>query len=145
MTRLIACAAVIALLTATGHGLAGDEVPFKGCGTATWVSTDYVNLTSLFSVAGKSTHTGILTGWSVVHYDPVTFRPTGADVTLVAANGDVVHLSTVSVYDPDTGTATATYSITGGTGRFEDATGSGDWYASGMGTVAISWDGDISY
>jgi hypothetical protein len=127
----------VALLVATAPGLAGDEVPFKGTGTATWVSTDYVNLTSTFSLGGNATHLGKFTGWSIVSYDPQTFMPVGAQLTVIAANGDRVYLATVA--------ATGTYTVTGGTGRFEGASGSGDWSASGMGTVAIEWDGRISY
>ncbi|MHC4933144.1 MAG: hypothetical protein ACYTGV_13240, partial [Planctomycetota bacterium] len=120
--RITSCAVlavVAALLITSGPGMAGDEVPFKGSGTATWVSTDYVNLTSTFTLRGNATHIGKFTGWSIVSYDPTTYLPVGAEMTLVAANGDKLYLSTVSVYDPSTGTATATYTVTGGTGRFD--------------------------
>jgi hypothetical protein len=103
-------ALLVAALLATAPVQAGEEVPFKGSATATWISTDYVNLTSLFSVAGKSTHTGKITGWAVVHYDPVTYFPSTTEILLVAANGDEVYLTSEGEFDPATGTSTPTRS-----------------------------------
>jgi hypothetical protein len=37
------------------------------------------------------------------------------------------------------------YTIVGGTGRFEGATGSGTFIATGAGEVSLSWDGTINF
>jgi hypothetical protein len=60
-----------------------------------------------------------------------------AEVTMVAANGDELVL--------DTDHAGESYTIVGGTGRFEGATGSGTFIATGAGEVSLSWDGTINF
>ncbi|MFB3907326.1 MAG: hypothetical protein ACE15D_02885 [Candidatus Eisenbacteria bacterium] len=55
------------------------------------------------------------------------------DGTVVAANGDELYMTVAGRYyvgslPPTTMTITGTYTVTGGTGRFSDATGSGQIY-----------------
>jgi hypothetical protein len=108
----------------------GTDRPLKGSGSgtttgdlATGVATS--EGTARFSHAGKTTYS-INTTFSAT--GPNTFALTGTS-TLVAANGD-------SVFSSLTGTATATgigvgetieftlvFTVTGGTGRFADASG----------------------
>jgi hypothetical protein len=135
---------VVALAAAVPVQAAG-EVPFKGSATATYVMTDYVNLVSLFSLSGKATQIGKLTGWTKVQYDPATYFPVSTQSVLAAANGDLVYMSTVDEFEPVTKTSTGTFTITGGTGRFENATGTGSFSASGSGAVVFEWDGTISW
>ncbi|MHC4930825.1 MAG: hypothetical protein ACYTGV_01360, partial [Planctomycetota bacterium] len=98
-----------------------------------------------FSLAGKGTQIGKLTGWTKVKYDPVTYFPVSTQSVLAAANGDLVYMTTEDEFDPVTKTSTGTFTIAGGTGRFEDASGTGSFSASGSGTVVFAWVGWISY
>ncbi|MHC4931704.1 MAG: hypothetical protein ACYTGV_05885, partial [Planctomycetota bacterium] len=75
-------ALLVATLLATSTAQAAGEVPLKGSATATYVMTDYVNLVSLFSLAGKGTQIGKLTGWTKVKYDPVTYFPVSTQSVL---------------------------------------------------------------
>ena len=45
----------------------------------------------------------------------------------------------------DTSMAGQSYTITGGTGRFAGATGSGTFIAAGSGEVELSWNGTIDF
>ena len=47
------------------------------------------------------------------------------DVTMEAANGDLLFLLTVTEFNPEAGRFEGDYEITGGTGRLEGATGTG--------------------
>ena len=142
----VGCAAILAAaLAGAVPAQAAGEVPFKGSATATYVMTDYVNLVSLFSLSGKTTQIGKLTGWTKVQYDPATYYPVSTQSVLAAANGDLVYLTTEDEFDPVTKTSTGTFTVTGGTGRFEGATGDGVFSASGSGTVISEWSGSISH
>jgi hypothetical protein len=130
--------------------LAGDEVPFKGKATSQFVGEDLANLRTYFEIVdGNVTHLGKVTGSAVVHWmqvGPNAYVPIGASITLVAANGDELYLThTPTGWDPTTATSYADYNITGGTGRFEGATGSGAATASGSGLVSNTWVGTIDY
>ena len=135
---------LLGLLLAAGVVLApealraGDEVPLKGSATATYQSHDPNTMKSHFTLDGTSTHLGLIGGDAYVQfeYEPVP-HPVGAEVTMVAANGDKLVLDTVQ--------ADQSYTITGGTGRFDGATGSGTFIATGTGEVTLSWDGTIDF
>ena len=131
----------IVLLISTGVASAGKEVPLKGSAMTELESFDDATLSAVFVITrGKATHLGRITGVATVYYDPVTWIPVKADQTLIAANGDELYI-----------TATfGAYVITGGTGRFEDASGSGVLTAVNIGDpedgiVAVTWNGTISY
>ena len=86
----------------------GKEVPLKG--QFTGVATEF---------SGNFSHLGAFTG--VVDLEPSD----GTDDTVwVAANGDTVTNRTTSFLPAPDGTYVQTIVITGGTGRFEGATGS---------------------
>ena len=131
----------VALLAAATPLVAGDERPFKGEALSEMVSFDYATATAVFAFTeGNVTHLGKITGIATVYYDPATWMPTGADLILVAANGDELHQTTTM-----TG-----YAVTGGTGRFAGASGSGSFSAVNVGDiedgiVALEWDGSIDY
>ena len=145
----------VALLIGSGSLRAEDEVPFKGDAVSQYVGEDVngIFVTAYWEiVSGNITHLGKVTGEAEVYWmqiqpepDPI-YIPLGASIVLVAANGDELHLEhTPDYWDPSTSTAYSTYEITGGTGRFADATGSGTTTASGYGTVTNTWNGTIEY
>jgi hypothetical protein len=70
------------------------------------------------TLEGNATHMGLMTGSISSCINPTTLPPTlfNVQMTLIAANGDELHLETQGV---DTGTI----DIVGGTGRFDGATG----------------------
>jgi len=103
-------------------------------------------------LTGHASHLGdcLLDGYGVVFIEPGLFAGPG---TLIAANGDEVHLSSIVFYFPVTGPETdipfsGTITVDGGTGRFEGATGSAGFngfqdYPGGP--LAFTWLGTISY
>ena len=129
---------IATLLVVATPGLASDEVPLKGSATSTFQSYDPDTQTAHHTIAGTSTHLGLLSGDAYVRFvfDPAP-RPVSAEVHMVAANGDELVLDQVM--------ATMTYTILGGTGRFEGATGSGSFTAAGSGNVTLVWDGTIDF
>ena len=91
-----------------------------------------VNGTGALSFLGQSTFSGSLCSqWTDVS-PPFEGNMTGTG-TAVAANGDELYMTMTGSYyagtpPPTTLTMTGTYTITGGTGRFSEATGSGELY-----------------
>ena len=133
--------AVFTLLCLAGPVMAKD-VPFKGTVSGGFTSTPPVacNSTVTISAGGQATHLGNYT-WESTHNVNVCSSPfvvTGGSVTLTAANGD-------QLYGTYTGTShfidatpvlafDITITITGGTGRFENATG----------TIEVTGEADTS-
>jgi hypothetical protein len=119
-------AAVLAALILSGWATAGKQVPFKGrsSGVVTAVGFDSVKGIAYTRVAGEgeATHLGHFTVTGDVAVDVATGIPTGT-WTLTAANGDMLFLKmTGSGIDPTHGFGE--FTVVGGTGRFEGATGS---------------------
>ena len=92
-----------------------------------------------YAVSGNATHLGNLNAsLSILHHDECDLDLDALTLTtvvsgeLVAANGDLITYTGVDVIDVfnfvtesgPNGPITGTWTITGGTGRFEDATGS---------------------
>ena len=114
-------------------------------------------------LAGQATHLGLLdAGLSTLHHDDcdlslATFTlMTGVSGQLSAANGDLVYYTGDDVIDVSgllagtgtTGAIEGTWTITGGTGRFEDASGS--FTINGLvdfvtGTFSAVAEGTITY
>src|SRR5262245_34479602 len=125
--------------------LAGNQVPFKGQGddriTSLQSAPDGLHLTN--AATGHATHLGQFTrvGSGVVHPDG------SLEATLVwtAANGDQL-FSTVDNVTPTPTTVTGTYVFTGGTGRFENATGEADFAGTTSDGIhyTLAFDGTIS-
>jgi hypothetical protein len=103
---------------------AGNQNHIHGTGVATYLGLSVVD--GNISPTGGATCGG--------------FTATGSDV-LTGANGDTLNVTTSETYCPDsthpgyTMHGVGSYAITGGTGRFKGATGSGD----------ISCYGDMSH
>jgi hypothetical protein len=134
----IAAAAVAALLSAT-HLPAGEMVPFEAdlAGYASPIFNPDGTVSNTESARGHGTHLGRFT-WASQETAHFTSEPGQLEVvgafTLTAANGDTV----TGTYQT-TGTIDAAgfahfegpYVITGGTGRFANASGSGTVSAVG--------------
>ena len=135
--------AAFAVLALSASSQAEDR-PHKSGGTAQFVNAnDFVGV-------GKATHLG--------HYDEVgsaQFSPT-ADPTVfqidawsiyTAANGDQLYAIFTGNLNGLTGTITATVTYVGGTGRFDDASGSATLTGQILpdGTLSVAVKGTIDY
>jgi hypothetical protein len=81
-----------------------------------------------YSVSGHVSHLGkVDSDASLATFTGCTLTPGGASgelgIALVGANGDAIHLDGVLTLSLADGVGYGTYTITGGTGRFEGATG----------------------
>jgi len=131
-TLTVIALSVLALMVAADGILAASR-PFRCVGP---VILNTPNGTG----SGHARHIGRVTGTGVV------VNPGEARVTLEAANRDQIELT--AHYRADgSGGWTGTYEITGGTGRFAGATGSGTLKAerSADGTIIADAEGTISY
>jgi hypothetical protein len=105
---------------------AGDEVPFKGQAdeviTGTEQAPDGLHITVF--ATGQATHLGSFTRNAnvVVHPDAEVV----GTLVWTAANGDQLFADLVAAFISPTAAA-GTYTFTGGTGRFENATGEADF------------------
>jgi hypothetical protein len=146
-TIILALLAVAALSPAAALGKAhGTDRPVKGTSTST-TTVDLANGTGVSDGSGHLSHLGRFT----FHNDFTSFTVTGPDTfsftltaIVVAANGDEIFTTGTG-----TGTVTATGSestlvstITGGTGRFADASGT---LTSKISSVDVSPGGPISH
>jgi hypothetical protein len=140
---------------ARGASPASKQVPFKGIFSATGTATARPGdrcpvLTVEILGTGNATHLGRLTNEQSHCAAPPSLAFTDGVFTLTAANGDQIRGTYFGEFvplDPPLFTIDGHFSITGGTGRFADATGSGD--ASGVqnlvtGEVTVSLVGTIS-
>jgi hypothetical protein len=147
VTQLAASLALVVSLTLAGTLRAGDHVPFKGQGSFTGTSetvdpaTGNVLITADF--AGKLSHLGDTTGTAT----QITFAPDYVsftiDITVIAANGDKVFAVLEGNFIDRNGDSEGTFSITGGTGRFDGASGEGTFLSFDGGATA-QIDGEIS-
>ena len=135
--------ALVAFFALPGRA-AAQVVPHFSSGVAHFTGpNDFVG-------EGHATHLGRYT--EVGH---VSFKPSGTpglltvtgDIVYTAANGDELHATVFGKLDPATGAINARLTYVGGTGRFDDATGSsvlvGQLDPSGAISVAVV--GTIEY
>jgi len=126
---------------------------FSGSFTLTSATTATITSTGNFEHLGKTTFasTATGTGSSAACEGGLTAIE---QETFTAANGDQLFSSSMDVICPTSPTAfqlTASFTITGGTGRFADASGSGTTQLSGVdtsmttGTFSGTSTGTISY
>src|ERR1043165_4840945 len=117
----------LALLPLVSSAMAEEQVPFTGVevGGLTFVSFDFPFATILCTAEGEATHLGhyTVTGNYVVNVLSAT--ETGA-FTITAANGDMLFTTTTghALQPPSLKETVDNVTVTGGTGRFEGATGS---------------------
>lgn len=153
--RLILVVSVIVTASATAIGGAGS-VPFKGSWSGETVSAEinFPIVTIVAEGSGELTHLGRYTMSSPHTTNVITFETIG-DQIFTAANGDVLtaFCAGFPVLQPD-GTVVGGLDcdITGGSGRFEGATGSYVFFLSatplpdrpGFATEARI-DGEVSF
>lgn len=103
------------------------QVPLKG--TIQGVETHVVNFPSVY-IDGSGTGNATMLGGFSFHYSGVvdlrTATSTGLSTQLMAANGDMLYAEGYGQarLTPEISYVTEWYTITGGTGRFEGASGS---------------------
>jgi hypothetical protein len=132
----------------------GNDLPLRVSGSGTTFGAGPFSAT----VHGTHIGTGTFSGFSTVSGFPspcgVGGAPFVGTATLTAANGDTINQTvsgTVCQSGPSTFLATGTYTITGGTGRFSTASGSGTTrtdtdFSSGVpGPFTATVDGTISF
>ena len=110
---------------------AATERPFalNGSGVAAFVTDGAGNIIGANPTgSGTATHLGSFTVAGTVTFtlDNGVLRSHG-EAALIAANGDNLNVVLDGALDPNTGTDHGIFSIVGGTGRFDGASGSGDF------------------
>ena len=137
-----------ALLVACGPrpAAAGDQVPFLGSarGAITNVVPDAGGLILTVTATGKATHLGQFSRSETLLFNPATGAISGS-ITFTAANGDQL-VGTVTGQFTSATTVAGTYTFTGGTGRFEDASGTADFSLSTSDGVnfTVQFEGSLS-
>jgi hypothetical protein len=126
-SRLIGLVAAFAVaLASVAVNAVAAETPFKGAFTAVETSQLVFPILSVNREGtGTATYLGKYTEHATFQVDVRTGSATGA-ATFTAANGDTLTASVVgqgTPTGPTTRSIVEVYTITGGTGRFADATG----------------------
>jgi hypothetical protein len=128
LTALVVCLVGVSPGSAIAKA-GGTDRPVKGTASGT-VRLNLLTRDYVAEVSGTTTHGGLYRArdeGSGAFLPNFTFAATG-EVSTVAANGDEIHGRTTLTTSPFTPgavehTTTQVQTITGGTGRFEDATG----------------------
>jgi hypothetical protein len=128
-------------------------VPFRGTYTTVVAEAGFVPpSTALLDIwgEGNATYLGQSTWYSLSSVDINTGEQWGSTVE-IAANGDEFHYDYLgeAVVDEDTGRTSfwGDWTVTGGTGRFAEATGGGTYEGTAEGTQGtgqITFVGEIS-
>lgn len=135
-----------ALVTGATSATSTHEVPLRGTATGSVVSVTPtpagVLLTALAS--GNSTQLGHFDRVEELLLDPGTGAFTGT-IVFFAANDDELHVTLAGGFVSGT-TALGTYTVVGGTGRFDGATGSAAFEAVSPDGIQLSveFDGSLS-
>ena len=159
LIRILIAALAALLLAAPPVATAATTTPFSSDFTAqaSFAETPVPGVLSVTtSGAGHASHLGRITLSTTETLDFVTTPGTlvirDGRLVMVAANGDELYWSyegTGSLPDEDGDSSlTGTFVITGGTGRFSDATGGGTFEGSGnavTGVASLSYRGAIAY
>lgn len=169
MKQLLGVAALLAAsaafaVTAAIADTGGTDRPFTGtiAGSATFpldASCPFTGRRTWSEASGTASHLGLVTMVSN-HCTPPANAITGGQMTLVAANGDELHMTysgtcSAPPFPPVGGVITCSTDnvIVGGTGRFADATGEAQMTAhvtnAGFGApewpATWTWQGMLSY
>ena len=142
--KLLAGLALTSLMAApVSAGEGGTERPFRGEGVG--VIEFQGPQEAIVNWVGTATHLGKFTRqeFLFINDDGFTFQ---GYMVYTAANGDELTLDFSGMFISPTD-AIGSYTFTGGTGRFADATGVADFYATtpDFVTATVTFDGVISY
>ena len=158
MRKLLLGLAVLGLSCTMGaaHAATAASRPLRssGSGTVTVVPPAFGG-TFHGTTSGKGTFSGSFVIGSIPPPCPASVPVTDA-ITLTAANGDIINEDvngTVCESSPNNFHETATYTVTGGTGRYLSATGTGSfisdaYFPNGLtnpGAFSFSQNGTITY
>ncbi len=103
------------------------ETPFKGTANAVETSQGFPIVTVTRNGTGTATYLGKYTSQVILRVNVLATPPTATGVaTFTAANGDTLTTTVVgrsTLITPGVLSIVEVYTITGGTGRFADATG----------------------
>jgi hypothetical protein len=137
-----------ATVTFTGEALAQSVRPFTLRGTTAVIGNPFAPGGAVMEGAGTATHLGEWTNEGPVFFDASSGPPFAATAIarFTAANGDLLEVLLTGTVTASL-VATATYHIVGGTGRFAEASGQGDFLAEPNpdGTLTYTAAGTIAY
>lgn len=140
---LVAATAALMIVVAFTSGTArAQEVSFRATATAAPVGND--GRYGVFSLTGTASQLGSFEGSRITWKQGAS---TVGNVTLASARGDSINFYTEVVFDKQDIQANGRYVITGGTGRFQGATGAGSFAVGPVqdGSRALTWSGSLSY
>jgi hypothetical protein len=136
-------ATIVSLVLIGGTAVAG-EAPFQAAGHATLVRVDRPY--EFISVTGGATQLGPFEAMRTIRNSGHT---TVATTALVGRNGDSINIYSEVEWDTHFTEATGFFVMTGGTGRFEGATGYGaesiGAFDPAIGARVLTWDGVIDF
>jgi len=137
---------LVALVASTGSDRAeAGETSRRFQGTAEGVVTEITTPADwVIDYVGQATHLGDFTRRELITFTgPGTFEGT---IVFVAANGDELEADFEGHFT-SLNDAVGTYTFTGGSGRFSDATGTAEFTAStpDFVHVSVAFDGTIDY
>lgn len=155
---VVALVGVTALLARPSQAAAASLVPFHASVSETFTAAPCGVMSRCITAVGhgQAEHLGEVTEHAIVVVDmnPADLQhgcaPETRATTLTAANGDVIMLYGTGLTCPATSDAHDSYTITGGTGRFQGASGSGaetnahTFTGPGVGVATVSYSGTIS-
>lgn len=162
---LVAVVPVLAIAVAVGalflhasNASADSMVPFHASVSETFTAAPCGILSRCITAVGhgQATHLGEISenAFVVVDINPAHAKngcaPETRTTTFTAANGDTITMHGTGLSCPATSDAHDDYVITGGTGRFQGASGNGNEYnvhtftGPGMGVATVTYDGTIS-
>jgi hypothetical protein len=143
--------AIFLLLGALPAAAVARPFGLKGAGNVTFTGGPPPTGGDL-TASGTATHLGLWTAVGVLSFfppDPAhpNLIPASGTETFTAANGDELHVEFTGVLDTTTGIATAVFLFVGGTGQFEDASGSADFVVmqDPSGPFEVTAVGNIDY
>jgi hypothetical protein len=145
-TQRAACLVMVltAILGMALQASAGDAVPMKGRAAVVITGPGPEGIGLAASGVGEATHLGRFTRTeNVIIHDDGTID---GKIHFTAANGDRLCVEFVGAFTSPT-TAEGTYTFTGGSGRFSDASGEADFTAETADGLhfSVEFEGTISF
>lgn len=116
---------VVTLSLVAPVDLTAKERPFKLRGDGMLLFNPQETPSGPFAASGQATHLGRWHNLGHISFEPMSETELAAsgEVTFEAANGDLLDMDFEGVLDVTTGQASGIFIITGGTGRFDAASG----------------------